>query len=84
MCLKYTKSTELNQINPQHIKESLMVTIQYITLIINISIIMKVFIEYLKNSIKTPIHKSGDIKEATNFRLITLLPILSKILKKVI
>ena len=31
-----------------------------------------------------PIHKSGDIEEPTNFRPIILLPILSKILEKVI
>ena len=31
-----------------------------------------------------PIHKSGDIEEPTNFRPINLLPILSKILEKVI
>ena len=82
--LKNTKSTGHDQINLQHIKESLMVTIPYITLIINTSIVTKVFPKPWKHSIIIPIHKSGDIEEPTNFRPINLLPILSKILEKVI
>ena len=82
--LKNTKSTGHDQINLQHIKESLMVTIPYITLIINTSIVTNEFPKPCKHSIIIPIHKSGDIEEPTNFRPINLLPILSKILGKVI
>ena len=82
--LKNTKSTGHDQINLQHIKESLMVTIPYITLIFNTSIVTKVFPNPWEHSIIIPIHKSGDIEEPTNFRPINLLPILSKILEKVI
>ena len=82
--LKNTKSTGHDKINLQHIKESLMVTIPYITLIINTSIVTKVFPKPWKHSIIIPIHKSGDIEEPTNFRPINLLPILSKILEKVV
>ena len=59
-------------------------TIPYITLIINTSIVTKVFLKLWKHSIIIPIHKSGDIEEPSNFRPINLLPILSKILEKVI
>ena len=72
------------QINLQHVKESLMVTIPYITLLINTSIVTKVFPKPWIHSIIIPIHKSGDVVEPTNFRRINLLPILSKILEKVI
>ena len=82
--LKNTKSTGHDQINLQHIKESLMVTIIYITLIINTSIVTNVFPKPWKHSVIIPIHKSGDIEEPTNFRPINLLPILSKIFQKVI
>ena len=41
--LKNTKSTGHDQINLQHVKEILMVTIPYITLIINTSIVTKAF-----------------------------------------
>ena len=61
-----------------------MVTSPYITLIINTSIVTKVFRKPWKHSIIIPIHKSCDIEESTNFRPINLLPILSKILEKVI
>ena len=63
-----------------------MVTIPYITLIINTSIITtKVFPELSKHPIIIiPIHKSGDIEEPTNFRPINLLTILSKIFENVI
>ena len=61
-----------------------MVTIPYITLTINTSIVTKVFPKPWKHSIIIPIHRSGDIEEPTNFRPINLLPILSKILEKVI
>ena len=57
----------------QHIKESLMVTILYIRLIINTSIVTNVFPKSWKHSIIIPIHKSGDIEEPTNFRPINLL-----------
>ena len=73
-----------DQMNLQHIKESLMVTIPYITLIINTSIVTNLFPKPWKHSIIIPIHKSGDTEEPTNFRQINLLPILSKILEKVI
>ena len=60
-----------------------MVTIPYITLIINTWIVTnkvtKVFPKPWKHSIIISIHKSGDIEEPTNFRQINLLPILSKI-----
>ena len=83
--LENTKSTWNDQINLQHIKESLMVTIPHITLIIiNTSIVTNVFPKPWKHSIIIPIHKSVDIQEPTNFRPINLLPILSKILEKVI
>ena len=80
--LKNTKSAEHDQINLQRIKESLMVTIPYIILIINTSMVTKVFPKPWKHSIIIPIHKSGDIEEPTNLIPINLLPILSKILEK--
>ena len=59
--LKNTKSPGRDQINLQDVKESLMVTIRYITLIINTSIVTKAFPKPWKHSIIIPIHKSGDI-----------------------
>ena len=58
-----------------------MFTIPYITLIINTSIVTKVFPKPWKHSIIIPIHESGDIEEPTNFRPINSY---EKILEKVI
>ena len=77
-------STGHDQINLQHIKESLIVTIPYITLTINTSIVANVFPKPWKHSIIIPIHKSGNIEEPTNFRPNYLLPLLSNILENVI
>ena len=82
--LKNTKSTGNDHINLQHIKESLMVTIPYTTLIVNTSIVTNVFPKQKKHFIIIPIHKSVDIEEPTNFRPINLLPILLIILEKAI
>ena len=54
--LKNTKSTGHDQINLQHIKESLMGKIPYIALIINTSIVTKEFPKPWKHSIIIPIH----------------------------
>ena len=61
-----------NWVNLQLIKESLMVTIPYISLIINTSIVTKVFPKPWKHSIIIPIHKSDDIEEPTIFISINL------------
>ena len=83
MCICIFFLTGHDQINLQHIKERLMATIPYITLI-NKSKVTNVFPKPWKHSIIIPIHKSCDIEEPTNFRPINLLQILSKILEKVI
>ena len=60
-------------------------TVPHITIkMINTSIVTNVFPKLWKHSIIIPIYKSGGIEEPTNFRPINLLPILSKILEKVI
>ena len=76
--LKNIKSTGYDQINLQHRRKSNGYNSIH-TLIVNTSIATKVFPKPWKHSIIIPIHKSGDIEEP-----IHLLPILSKILEKVI
>ena len=55
-----------------------------ITLIINQSWHSGIFPDKLKIAKVTPIHKKGDIKLITNFRPISVLPVISKIFKTVI
>ena len=56
----------------------------YLTVIINTSIATNTYPDLWKISHVIPIHKSGDEDEVGNFRPISLLPVLSKILEKII
>ena len=82
--LKNTKAIGHDQIALHYIKHSLFITIPYITLIINTSIVTKTFPKSWKHAIIIALHKSGEIEEPANFRPINLLTILSKILEKVV
>lgn len=82
--LKNTKSTGDDGIALQYVKDSLFITLPYIRTIINTSIVTKKFPDQWKHALVVPIHKSGDKSETSNFRPISLLPVLSKILGKAI
>ena len=57
---------------------------KYITLIINQSLHSGIFPDILKIAKVTPIHKKGDSKLITNYRPISVLPLISKIFETVI
>ena len=56
----------------------------YITVIINTSIVTGLFPNMWKYPHVIPFHKSGDKDDVSNYRPISLLPIISKILEKVV
>jgi hypothetical protein len=82
--LKNTNSTGVDGLALQYLKDSLTVTLPYISTVINSSIANEIFPEIWKHAIIKTIHKSGDKNDPSNFRPISLLPVLSKILEKVI
>lgn len=82
--LKNTNATGIDGIALQYIKDSLPITLPHISTVINTSIANEVFPEIWKHAIIKAFHKSGDKEEPSNFRPISLLPVLSKILEKVI
>ena len=82
--LKNTSSCGSDNISLRFIKESLPVIIPYLTCIINTSIATGNFPESWKHAIVVPIFKTGDAMEPKNYRPISLLPIISKVLEKVI
>ncbi len=82
--LRNTASFGSDNISLCFIKDSLYVTAYYLTQIINTSIVTGVFPKVWKHAIVTPLHKNGDINEASNYRPISLLPIFSKILEKIV
>ena len=82
--LKNSNAQGCDKISLRFLKDSLPVTLSYITCIVNTSIVTGVFPTQWKHAIVVPIHKSGDVEDISNFRPISLLPVLSKILEKVI
>lgn len=52
--------------------------------LVNLCMGQGIFPTALKHAIVTPIHKGGDRDEASNYRPISVLPVLSKILEKII
>ena len=64
--------------------DSLPVTVYYILIIINTSIVTGVHTDHWKKPLVVPTYKSGDTNSIVNYRPICLLPILSKILEKIV
>ncbi|KAF2360900.1 Reverse transcriptase domain [Trinorchestia longiramus] len=82
--LKNTKAVGHDNISLQYIKDSFNFTAPLLHLIINTSIATNKFPDQWKHSIIKPLHKAGDMNTASNYRPISLLLVLSKILEKVI
>ena len=82
--LRNTKSYGSDNISLRFIKDSLFMIAFYLTHIINTSIVTGVFPNAWKNSIVTPLHKNGDTEAVSNYRPISLLPIFSKVIEKII
>ncbi|KAF2348417.1 Reverse transcriptase domain [Trinorchestia longiramus] len=82
--LKNTKAVGHDNIRIQYIKDSFDVRAPLLHLIINTSIETNIFPDQWKHFIIKPLHKAGDINAASNYRPISLLPVLSKMLEKII
>ncbi len=80
--LKETKSVGSDGISLKFIKDSLSVTAFYITCIFNTSIVTGKFPTSWKHAIVVPIFKGGDSNINSNYRPISLLPVISKVLEK--
>ena len=80
--LKNTKSTGADNITLQHIKDSLPATMPFLLTIINTSIATNKFPSQWKHAEVCTIHKKGNTTDPSNFRPISLLSTLSKILEK--
>lgn len=82
--LHESKSFGSDNISLRHIKDSLYVTASYLTFIINTSIATGVFPTTWKHAVVTPLFKNGDKNNTSNYRPISILPIFSKILEKIV
>ena len=77
-------STGLDNVSPKAFKHFPPKIIDCYVHIFNLSISQGKFIEYFKTAKVVPVYKSKDKHEMSNFRPISLLPVASKILEKII
>ena len=82
--LKNSKSTGLDTIDSQIIKYSLPYILPAVTHIVNLSINSGIFPNQWKTAKVIPLLKSGDPLNPKNYRPVAMLPILSKVLEKVV
>ncbi len=80
--LKNINSIGSDGISLRHIRDSLPMIIHYIKTIINTSIVTGKFLSLWKHATVIPVYKNDDRNDVNNFRPVSLLPILSKILEK--
>jgi hypothetical protein len=83
-CLKNTNSTGYDEIKTNIIKESKNEIAPIIAYLINLCFTQGIFPDALKVSIIKPLHKKGNKDKVENYRPIALIPILSKVMEKVI
>ena len=82
--LKETNAVGSDNIEYRFIRDSLPVTAFYITVIVNTSIVTGLYATLWKHALVVPTFKSGDFDDPSNFRPISILPVLSKILERII
>ncbi len=82
--LNKTRSVGSDGIPLRFLQDALYVIVFYITCIINTTLVTGKFPTQWKHANVIPVFKSGDISVVNNYRPISLLPILSKILEKIV
>ena len=82
--LHETNAVGADNIAYRFIRDALPTIIFYLTVIINTSIVTGRYPQLWKDGIIVPAFKSGDVNEPCNYRPISLLCILSKLLEKIV
>ena len=82
--LKESKSTGPDKINARLVKDSAKVICPTLTKIFNNSLQQGIFPEDLKNATISPIYKNGDKSDCSNYRPISVLSNVAKILEKIV
>ena len=82
--LKTNKATGLDQISAKLLKDSASTIASSLTKIFNASLVSQTFPDIWKNGKIIPLFKSNDPTSPNNYRPITILPILSKLMERIV
>ena len=82
--LKESNACGSDGISLRFIRDSLFIIAFYVTVIVNTSIVTNSYPDLWKHPYAVPVYKSGDVDEVANYRPISLLSVLSKILEKIV
>lgn len=82
--LNATSSVGSDGIKLRFLTDALGVIVPFLTCIVNTSLVTGVFPEIWKHALVVPIHKNGDSDCVNNYRPISILPIISKVLEKIV
>ena len=80
--LKINTSTGYDDISAKILKDASATIAPYLSNIINLSYEMKIFPESMKKATITALHKKKDVNIISNYRPISILPALSKVMEK--
>ncbi|KAL4238884.1 hypothetical protein ACF0H5_003591 [Mactra antiquata] len=76
------KATGLDGLSPKFLRLSAKVISKPVTKIMNLSVTKNIFPNHFKIAKVTPIHKKGATSDKSNYRPISILPVLSKIIER--
>ena len=79
-----SKATGLDNLSGRFLKDGAKVLAKPITDLCNLSITSRKFLDSCKITKLKPMYKKGSLTEASNYRPISLLPLISKVMEKVI
>ena len=82
--LQTNKANGLDQISAKLLKDSASTIVSGLTKIINASLHSQTFPDIWKKGKIIPLYKSNDLTSPNNYRPITILPILSKIMERIV
>ena len=83
-CFDVSKAPGMDEISPRFLKDSAEVLANHISDIINLSIKLSTFPQRCKIAKMTPLFEKGSKTNLKNYRAISLLPLISKLIEKAI